>query len=81
MIGRTVAGRFELQHLAGSGGMGAVYRAEHAMLRRATAVKLLLPERVSAAALARFERRRHGPDVKGGVGQGGDECWSPARSR
>lgn len=49
-------GQYSLEEKIGSGGMGSVYRARHALLRRPTAVKLLDPEKISDLAIARFER-------------------------
>lgn len=49
-------GQYTLQAKIGEGGMGIVYRARHALLRRPTAVKLLSPERTREEDLRRFER-------------------------
>jgi len=49
-------GQYTLEEKIGEGGMGVVYRARHALLRRDTAVKLLVPELSDPASVARFER-------------------------
>jgi serine/threonine protein kinase len=49
-------GQYVLEDKIGEGGMGAVYRARHAFLRRPTAIKLIRSGLASREMLARFER-------------------------
>ncbi|HMR10758.1 MAG TPA: hypothetical protein PKA88_33505, partial [Polyangiaceae bacterium] len=57
LIGTTLAERYRIEELLGSGGMGAVFRAQHVHMKKNVAVKVLhkemtyLPE-----VVARFER-------------------------
>ena len=49
-------GQYTLEEKLGEGGMGVVYRARHARLKRPTAVKLLSPAKVGPQTVERFER-------------------------
>jgi len=57
LVGETLAGDYYVQRKIGEGGMGVVYRANHVLLCRPTAIKVLLPSRIgSPEVLERFER-------------------------
>ena len=49
-------GQYTLLEKIGEGGMGVVFRAEHEMLKRPTAIKLLPPASAGEENLKRFER-------------------------
>ncbi len=57
MVGTVIGGRYKIERIIGEGGMGAVYQAEHTLMHKKLAVKVLhsemshLPE-----VVARFER-------------------------
>jgi len=57
LVGRTVAGRFNVEELIGQGGMGKVYRARHLALDRPVVLKILKPALLEDPTIVgRFER-------------------------
>ncbi len=49
-------GQYRLQEKIGAGAMGVVYKGQHSMLRRPTAIKMLDVDRMTEASVQRFER-------------------------
>ena len=47
-------GQYHLDEKIGEGGMGAVYRGHHKMLRRPTAIKTILDSQADAETIERF---------------------------
>ncbi|MDB4933765.1 MAG: Serine/threonine protein kinase PrkC, regulator of stationary phase [Labilithrix sp.] len=57
LIGSTISDRYLIERLLGEGGMGAVYQAEHTLMRKRMAIKVLHPEMTRLPeVVARFER-------------------------
>jgi len=57
LVGTVVSGRYRVERLLGTGGMGAVYQAEHTHMHKRLAVKVLHPEMTRLPeVVARFER-------------------------
>ncbi len=52
----TQLGQYVLEEKLGGGGMGEVYRARHALLRRPTAVKIIRPDLADQNMMLRFEQ-------------------------
>jgi serine/threonine-protein kinase len=57
LSGRLLSDRYRIEGCLGVGGMGAVYRAEHTLMKKAVAVKVLHPQIVGhGEAVERFRR-------------------------
>jgi serine/threonine protein kinase len=55
-IGQMVAGKYRIEKVLGSSGMGVVYLAEHTEIGQRVAIKFLLEGAKNPQALARFKR-------------------------
>ncbi|HSQ66228.1 MAG TPA: serine/threonine-protein kinase [Polyangiaceae bacterium] len=57
IVGSMIGGRYRIEKLLGEGGMGAVYQAEHTLMHKRVALKVLHPEMSQMdEVVARFER-------------------------
>lgn len=63
IVGKVFAGRYEVVGPIGSGGMSSVFKAVDKRIKRAAAIKVLLPKYVADAdAMRRFEQEAHVTD-------------------
>jgi len=57
LVGQTLAGKYRIEKLIKSGGMGSVYRGKHVLMDKTVAIKVLRPSlAVDNAVVARFSR-------------------------
>ncbi len=57
LVGMVLSGRYRIERVLGEGGMGAVYQAEHTLMHKRVALKVLHPEMTRMPeVVARFER-------------------------
>lgn len=57
LLRKTLAGKYKIEELIKSGGMGSVYRGKHILMDKTVAIKVLRPSlAVDAAVVARFSR-------------------------
>lgn len=70
LVGKVIAEHYEILEVIGRGGMGAVYKARHQMIRRVVAIKMLHPHLIGVGnTVARFKQeaetiaRLHHPNL------------------
>ena len=57
LIGRTLAGKYKIEKLIKTGGMGSVYRGKHVLMDKTVAIKVLRPALAGDdTVVARFSR-------------------------
>jgi serine/threonine protein kinase len=57
LLGTTLAGNYEIQEVIGTGGMGVVYKARHALMDRIVAIKMLQAQLISdSMSVKRFQQ-------------------------
>src|SRR5579871_4896793 len=57
LVGATISGRYKVEALLGSGGMGSVYLVQHTHMRKRFALKILNSQTAQVPEMvARFER-------------------------